>query len=363
MSRYLEKIMFQFTHNTIEGSVFIIIAAVGVLFSLLTAAINITLQLGVIPIVVSLSTAFISAGMLYYFLNKQDYHFSSRMALTFLILIVFPILWFTNAGSLGPTPYFYIFAAALVAIFLNESRYFPYLIMLFMTMLALLAVEYHFPHLVLTYTSTGTRVLDLGMSYILIGLMNFMVFNLIMRRYNKKITELKTIQDQLKTLSSIDELSGMYSRRYVLDHLQEQISGTASNHSVSLIMFDIDNFKEINDRFGHDVGDQVIRTLSDTLKEHTRTGDIIGRIGTEEFLIILENISAPDASHLAEKLRTLIYNITWSTPELLVTVSGGVYTGTADEPMQYILEQMDSCLYEARNNGQNRIVTCINNSN
>ncbi len=120
-------------------------------------------------------------------------------------------------------------------------------------------------------------------------------------------------------------------------------------------MLDIDNFKSINDRFGHDVGDTVLRKIADILVENTRAVDTVGRLGGEEFLIICPETGAMQGKFVAEKIRRAVEKLNLDRiPE--VTVSIGVADFTGMESVEELIKKADDALYTAKRTGKNRVV-------
>ncbi len=129
----------------------------------------------------------------------------------------------------------------------------------------------------------------------------------------------------------------------------DELNGYVETHqSTSIIMFDIDHFKSINDRFGHSVGDHVICRVSDLLKDNIRAIDKLGRIGGEEFVILLKSTDVIQAEARADKLRKMVSEIEWEYTDLKVTLSGGVYCFKENESVDKIMEQVDLRLYQAK---------------
>ncbi|HEB71738.1 MAG TPA: GGDEF domain-containing protein [Nitrospirae bacterium] len=164
-----------------------------------------------------------------------------------------------------------------------------------------------------------------------------------------------------KEMAMIDELTCIYSRRFFLENFKKELSAAKrSGLPLSLIMFDIDNFKKINDEYGHPMGDVVLRTFGKILKSNTRKGDIAARYGGEEFVVLLPRMGLKDATAIAEKLRMAVENELTVDLEgksvLRVTVSGGVashpeFGETSDE----LILNADKSLLEAKKNGKNMI--------
>jgi diguanylate cyclase (GGDEF)-like protein len=165
----------------------------------------------------------------------------------------------------------------------------------------------------------------------------------------------------LHELAVRDPLTGVSNRRVVMDQLSHALALAArQNQPLSLLMFDIDWFKQVNDTHGHQAGDLVLISVVAAVGQRLRTTDVLGRIGGEEFVAVLPNTSAGGARALAEDLRRTVA----ATPIVVdgqaihTTVSVGVYTTAADAPaldFDEIVAQCDSALYAAKRNGRNRV--------
>lgn len=169
----------------------------------------------------------------------------------------------------------------------------------------------------------------------------------------RDISERKKFEELLYHQSVTDPLTNIYNRRFFMEILEQEAERTKRNKKpFSLIMFDLDHFKNVNDHFGHTAGDKVLKKVADTVKGRIRKTDYFARWGGEEFIILLPETSLNNAANLAEELRRQI-----STMELedigRVTASFGVaeyrYTDTIDT----VLLRVDNILYEAKNNGRN----------
>lgn len=170
------------------------------------------------------------------------------------------------------------------------------------------------------------------------------------------ITELKATQRQLHLASITDALTGLYNRRYLQRSLTEHIRHiTGGAGCLSVILLDIDRFKQINDTFGHAVGDAVLVGIGEIFRHCMRQDDIGGRWGGEEFLVILPRTPLAEARAVAERIRSAVKTRQWSIHGLAVTISGGVceYQQSDDRPL---IETVDRKLYQAKSQGRDRIV-------
>ena len=128
------------------------------------------------------------------------------------------------------------------------------------------------------------------------------------------------------------------------------------NVDFSIILLDIDNFKSVNDTYGHDVGDYVLQTMAKTLRTHIRITDIIGRWGGEEFLIICNNTNLDNSKILAENIRKIVENIKFDKVGTK-TISLGLSEFQKDDDVKSIFKRADDALYEAKTTGKNKVCT------
>lgn len=161
-------------------------------------------------------------------------------------------------------------------------------------------------------------------------------------------------------MAMTDALTGLYNRRYVDDYLSRTLSGEGTGRdSCCAMMIDIDRFKAVNDRFGHSVGDELIRRIARVLRDDLRAFDMVARLGGDEFLVVMPQTSPDEAGHVAERLRTRVAGTEIETPDgpFATTLSIGVAirptavgeTGSAEA----LLMAADAALYRAKAAGRN----------
>jgi two-component system, cell cycle response regulator len=169
--------------------------------------------------------------------------------------------------------------------------------------------------------------------------------------------ELRLRNTELEAISRVDSLTGLPNRRHLQEHLHAE-AAAASRHSwtMGVLMVDVDHFKRVNDRFGHDAGDAVLREVANRLASACRAEDVAGRWGGEEFLVIAPATDAAGVAQLGERVRAGIARepIRARDDLLPVTVSVGTAVGSAD--VEAILREADGALYEAKASGRNRVV-------
>ena len=157
--------------------------------------------------------------------------------------------------------------------------------------------------------------------------------------------------------SSPERLTGLYNRTYALERFEQEVSEARRYRKrLSIIMFDLDHFKRVNDFFGHQVGDAVLQRVSQIFRCSMRDSDLIGRYGGEEFLIVLPETDCAEAALVAERIRRDVETQPWPDPQIHLTISGGVaeYAGTDAEQL---IRRADSLMYQAKQLGRNRIVS------
>jgi diguanylate cyclase (GGDEF)-like protein len=173
----------------------------------------------------------------------------------------------------------------------------------------------------------------------------------------RRILELTNLVSETNELSIRDYLTGLYNRRYISDIFDNELNRSRRNNTqFSLLMIDIDNFKKINDTFGHNVGDNVLSEISERLLSVSRKADIISRWGGEEFLILCPGTGPLEASKTAERLLSVINSSEFKEVKE-VTISIGVVTHNKDENFEAIVNRADECLYKAKENGKNDYIS------
>lgn len=162
-----------------------------------------------------------------------------------------------------------------------------------------------------------------------------------------------TAQKEIERLSEIDKLTGIYNRRKLDEYMESELNRTKRyHHPLSFMILDIDHFKNINDTYGHPVGDITIQTLAKILSDNLRTSDIVGRYGGEEFLIICPETKSNESALLAEKLRVCVEKYIFSDITSM-TISIGVAEFKSTDTVKELLTRADKALYEAKHNGRN----------
>jgi len=184
------------------------------------------------------------------------------------------------------------------------------------------------------------------------------IMNMILKTIGIAVSNFLNIK-KLKTAAAIDPLTGCLNRR----EFNRLLNGHFANarryeKHLSILMFDIDFFKKINDSFGHQTGDKVLKEVASSIQKKIRKGDILARYGGEEFIVLLPETKKPKAIELAERLRKTIENkeIIANDQSINVTASFGVSTLNGNVDTKSIVYEADAMLYKAKANGRNVVM-------
>ncbi|QER41198.1 diguanylate cyclase [Thermodesulfobacterium sp. TA1] len=173
----------------------------------------------------------------------------------------------------------------------------------------------------------------------------------------KKNIELEKLTERLKFLAERDFLTQLFNRFKLIEELKKEINRYERFHiPFSIILFDIDDFKRINDNYGHDKGDYVLKELARLMKENLRETDLPARWGGEEFVILCPNTTKEKAWFLAERIRKAVEGHKFEGIDKL-TISGGVVEYRSGIDLPQLLKEVDEKLYQAKKSGKNQIVS------
>jgi diguanylate cyclase (GGDEF)-like protein len=305
-------------------------------------------------------------------------------------------MWLVTGGTYASVPYYMIINAGIIALLLIGLQR-KIIFFLFALVVGVLMVnEYRTSDLVIGYNSELVRYIDLSFG-LFVCLFSIVVLiavlidsymdelqkskqylaaleeknkeieakNRMLERSNAEFIEAKEKEaklnrllyeekQKLQKLSITDYLTGAFNKRFISSCLSEEIEASHKNQKkLTVAMVDIDNFKSINDTYGHLYGDYVLKRIVRTIKSNLRQNDIVGRYGGDEFLIILRDTGREEGYAMVERVRQKILELEWESG-LVVTISGGVIEVGSDE-LTALLKKVDQLLYSAKNKSKNLI--------
>lgn len=182
-------------------------------------------------------------------------------------------------------------------------------------------------------------------------------FSLMRKRLSTSNEQLQRALEKISELAITDELTGLYNRRHLLKVLEQQRALANREGTPFVLAFiDLDNFKDVNDEFGHSIGDEVLKQFSGLLQDSIREVDLVSRYGGEEFVILLNGVGIDTASIVVERIRLAVEQLEFSKTKLHITMSVGITEYQAPEIVADTLARADKLLYVAKHEGRNRVV-------
>jgi diguanylate cyclase (GGDEF)-like protein/PAS domain S-box-containing protein len=172
------------------------------------------------------------------------------------------------------------------------------------------------------------------------------------------ITEQKQAQERLRELATRDALTGTYNRGHLEEVVRHELERSVRyTRPLTIAMLDADNFKRVNDTYGHAVGDRVLRALADRCRKTLRSNDVLGRYGGEEFVVVFPETSLDDAEIVAERIRAAVAQspVTFGEGTLQITVSIGLATSSPGQRLESLMGAADTALYAAKRDGRNLV--------
>jgi len=164
---------------------------------------------------------------------------------------------------------------------------------------------------------------------------------------------------ELKEIAYKDALTGVFNRRYFMEHSLPQIERSIrTNSECFIIIFDLDDFKIVNDKNGHLAGDKVLKETAQRVKNVTRTYDLLGRYGGDEFIILMPEIDKPSVINVTERIRQEICKtpVEFEGKNIQISASFGIAPAAPINDINAAIEQADKALYQAKERGCNRVV-------
>lgn len=321
--------------------------------------------LGFSALLVASNAAMALLFLCFYSLSRLGKRPGLAMILMAVSLMVFyiPAVWILNGGSESGLPYLIVAATSFLAFITTEEgqssrrRVLPILVMVAsgLVTLALISLEFLRGDLVFRFESRFVRYADMAVFMVFAILGNSLILRLYVAQHRRDLESIKRYSQRLEELVRTDSMTGLLNHSSSISRLEEEIAkASRHNRSLSVIMLDLDHFKELNDGYGHQFGDEVLIATASSIRSCLRAHDIAARYGGEEFLVILPETASGPALSIALRVRQALASMRLSRT-IAVTVSGGIAQYREGDNAYSMIARADELLYAAKRGGRDNI--------
>ena len=309
------------------------------------------------PFCIAIYIAMIAFLSILEFAGKKDDSSSmqKKRYISYSILmgcIFLPGVYLVGGGISSGVPLFFIMVGVFILLLLDNAL----MVAIFIVMIAaagtVYIIDFKNTDLITGFTNLGDKTyLDIGISTIIVGLSIGFFLRRLTKFFDENQEKANELLGRIENAATKDPLSGAYNRRYLMEYLEDCIKQVEDEKlkTFSLIMFDLDHFKKINDTYGHLAGDDCIKNLVLILKRSLRDVDVVTRYGGEEFICVLPTAEDTPAFRRAEQIRVAVENTQLSADiDKTITVSGGVFMYKPGMRPEELIEAVDHNLYLAK---------------
>lgn len=267
-----------------------------------------------------------------------------------LVLIEFPFLFYVYGASMGV---YLILGIVALAIYFPRPYHVPAILVTVLLDAGVIILSVMYPSKL--EVLTGKSVLGTTIcSYVIVATAVAVILSSLIDQYRLQREYLITASQNLEYAAKRDPLTGVYNRRYLLNTLKQWMGMEQKNFLV--VLLDVDDFKVINDTYGHVYGDQVLCELARIMKEKTEGKGLAARYGGEEFMLLFEKTDRQETMEIMEQMKAQLREYSMRTEKIVITFSAGVEEYRSEERIDVLFRNADKKLYQAKNNGKNRVV-------
>ena len=331
----------------------VICAMVGELFGFIETYL---IGLPLIAVLLPLISFFILILLTIWGIKTKNITVFSVVSISVTTLILFPLMFFANAGLHGGMIYYLMISFVCVALALRGKTRIILFCSLLIEYAGLFFAYRYYPQFFVEMSHEDAFV-DQLCSMIISSIILFSFsFAVSSQNYHDrhKIQQLSLLYERQ---ANTDELTGLYNRRYFHNFLKLAILTLGDTGKLHIAMFDIDDFKFVNDKYGHPFGDAVLKQFSQILQQRENAGITPCRYGGEEFLLLIPKKNREEALKLVEEILESTRNQIKLKDGRFVTVSAGFITCTEDMTYDILLQEVDKKLYMAKSSGKNRVIS------
>ena len=340
----------------LDHLVFLYVAGAGILMSVFGLGYNMLKNLGMCTLPVFVAYLVLTLSSVFYSVVKKRWYGAAIIVVGSSVFLLIPFLWFTVGGATGSTVSLMLTGGLSIALVFKRPVRTCMLIMEAIMLVAFIALEYHFPDIIIPYSTRIEHYSDLAFGVTMSLIVNSILAFTVMEHYVRVRDEKTRLVRRLELLSLTDDLTGLNNRRFLSASIDEEMRRAYETDSpLTLCILDIDHFKKINDTYGHDYGDEVLFNIAQIMKASFTEEELFGRYGGEEFLVLFPGKTPRQALPMVQALGDHIRTHAWSHDKP-VTISGGLSSYVKGISYSNFIEAADKNLYRAKEEGRDRII-------
>ncbi|NMA93187.1 MAG: GGDEF domain-containing protein [Clostridiales bacterium] len=340
----------------LDHLVFLYTAFAGIFMSIFGLGFNIVKGLGMFTWPVLISYLIVSISSILYSVVKKRWYGAAIIVIGSSVFFLIPFLWFTIGGATGPTGAIMLTGGLCIALVFKGKLRTVMLALEGIMLIVFVVLEYNFPDIFIPYPDRASHYSDLAFGLTMSFAANSILAYTVMDQYARVRDEKTRLVHRLEYLSLTDALTGLYNRRFLSASIDEEMRRAYETGSrLTLAMLDIDHFKKVNDTYGHEYGDEVLFNIAQIMKISLTNGEIFGRYGGEEFVILFPGKASAQSLPVVQTLANYIRSHGWTHGEP-VTISGGLADYVSGISYSDFIEAADKNLYRAKREGRDRII-------
>ncbi len=271
-------------------------------------------------------------------------------------LIFFPLMFFANDGMQGGMPFYFALTVVCISLAIRGKVKLIFFLICIVENTSLFFIYRFYPQLFIRFSDSEAFIDRLCSMLISFGVLFFFSYIVSRQNYHDRI-KIQQLSLLYERQANTDELTGLYNRRYFNSFLKLAILTLGDTGKLHLAMFDIDDFKYVNDKYGHPFGDTVLKQFALILDDTRPSGVTACRYGGEEFLLLIPKKNKEEALALVEEVLENTRDQIRLKDDRFVTVSAGFMTCTEEMTYDVLLQEVDKKLYMAKQLGKNRVIS------